>query len=149
MLSEIDLLCSTFLFYKIMGSIRASLELGGKEFDVLFSNYEFSRSTDSKGKPSSSITGGRVVVTIESTEDTSTIEAMLNSQFKPVEGKIIYKKTDEDAKMKEVEFKNAYIVHYKETLDVNNDVPMTITMTFAAEHISVGAAEHDNRWPKA
>ena len=86
-----------------MGSFRASLELGGKEFDVLFSNYEFSRSTDSKGKPSSSITGGRVVVTIESTEDTSTIEAMLNSQFKPVEGKIIYKKTDEDAKMKEVE----------------------------------------------
>ena len=76
-----------------MGSFRASLELGGKEFDVLFSNYEFSRSTDSKGKPSSSITGGRVVVTIESTEDTSTIEAMLNSQFKPVEGKIIYKKT--------------------------------------------------------
>ena len=47
-----------------MGSFRASLELGGKEFDVLFSNYEFSRSTDSKGKPSSSITGGRVVVTI-------------------------------------------------------------------------------------
>ena len=149
MLSEIDLLCSIFYFYKIMGSFRASLELGGKEFDVLFSNYEFSRSTDSKGKPSSSITGGRVVVTIESTEDTSTIEAMLNSQFKPVEGKIIYKKTDEDAKMKEVEFKNAYIVHYKETLDVNNDVPMTITMTFAAEHITVGAAEHDNRWPKA
>ena len=68
-------------------------------------------------------------MTIESTEDTSTIEAMINSQFKPIEGKIIYKKTDEDAKMKEVEFKNAYIVHYKETLDVNNDVPMTITLT--------------------
>lgn len=132
-----------------MGSFRASLELGGKQYDVLYSNYEFSRSTDSKGKPSSSISGGRVMVTIESTEDTSTIEAMLNSQFKAVEGKIVYKKTEEDAKMKEVEFKNAYIVHYKETLDVNNDVPMTITMTFAAEQIIVGAAEHDNRWPKA
>ena len=123
-----------------MGSFRASLELGGKEYDVLYSNVEFARSTDSKGKPSSSITGGRVVVTIE---------AMLNSQFKPIEGKLVYKKTDEDAKMKEVEFKNAYIVHYKETLDVNNDVPMTITLTFSAENITVGAAEHDNRWPKA
>mgnify|MGYP000931228897 CR=1 FL=1 len=120
-----------------MGSFRASLELGGKEYDVLYSNVEFARSTDSKGKPSSSITGGRVVVTIESTEDTSTIEAMINSQFKPIEGKIIYKKTDEDAKMKEVEFKNAYIVHYKETLDVNNDVPMTITLTFSAETITL------------
>ena len=131
-----------------MGSFRASLELGGKEYDVLYSNVEFARSTDSKGKPSSSITGGRVVVTIESTEDTSTIEAMINSQFKPIEGKIIYKKTDEDAKMKEVEFKNAYIVHYKETLDTTNDVPMTIAMTLSAETLTVGNAELDNRWAK-
>ena len=35
-----------------MGSFRATLELGGKEYDVLYSNYEFSRNTDSKGKPS-------------------------------------------------------------------------------------------------
>lgn len=129
-----------------MGAFRASLELGGKQYDVLYSNYEFSRSTDSKGRPWHIISGGLVMVTIESTEDTSTIEAMLNSMFKPVEGKIVYKKTEEDAKMKEVEFKNAYIVHYKETLDVNNDVPMTITMTFTAEQIRVGAAEHDNHW---
>lgn len=131
-----------------MGSFRATLSLGGKEFDVLYSNYEFSRNTDSKGKPSSNILGGRVNVLIESTEDTSVIEAMLNSQFKPVEGKITYKKTDEDAKMKEIEFKNAYVVHYKETLDVNNDVPMTIAITFSAEEITVGNAALDNRWPK-
>ena len=52
---------------------------------------------------------------------------MLNSAFKPVEGKIIYKKTEEDAKMKESQFKNAYIVHYSETLDANNDVPVSYT----------------------
>ncbi len=132
----------------IMGSFRATLELGGKEFDVLYSNYEFSRSTDSKGKPASSISGGRVTVTVESTDDTTAIEAMLNSQFKAVDGKIVYKKTDEDAKMKEIDFRNAYIVHYKETLDVNNEVPMTISMTFSAENITVGNAELDNRWPR-
>ncbi len=132
-----------------MGAFRASFEFAGKEFDVLYSNYEFSRNTDTKGKPSSNILGGRVSVTIESTEDTSVIEAMLNSQFKPVEGKIVYKKTDEDAKMKEIEFKNAYIVYYKETLDVNNEVPMTIAITFSAEEINIGNANLDNRWPKA
>ena len=67
-----------------MSSFRATLELGGKEYDVLYSNYEFSRTTDKKGQPASSISGGRISVTIESTDDTSTIEAMLNSQFKPV-----------------------------------------------------------------
>lgn len=135
------------LFPSIM-AFRASLELNNKEFDVLYSNYEFSRNTDSKGMPSSSVLGGRVKATIESTEDTSVIEAMLNSPFKPVEGKIIYKKTEEDAKMKEIQFKNAYIVHYSETLDANNDVPMTITITFSAEEIIVGSAALDNRWPK-
>ena len=39
--------------------------------------------------------------------------------------------------MKEISFKNAYIVHYKETLDVNNEAPMTIAMTFSAENITV------------
>ncbi|MBM6845385.1 type VI secretion system tube protein TssD, partial [Phocaeicola plebeius] len=92
-----------------MASFRATLEFAGKEYDVLHSEYEFSRTTDSKGKPSSNIQGGRVSVVIESTDDTATIEAMLNSQFKQVEGKIVYKKIEEDAKMKEIEFKNAYI----------------------------------------
>ncbi|WP_194765669.1 type VI secretion system tube protein TssD [Tamlana sp. I1] len=132
-----------------MGSFRASLEIGGKEFDVLNSDYSFSRDTDKKGKISSNVYGGRISLTIESTEDTSLIEAMLNSQFKSVEGKIVYKKTDEDAKMKEIEFKNAYIVYYKEALDVNGDVPMTISFTVSAEQISVGNAAIDNRWPVA
>ena len=132
-----------------MGSFRASFEFGGNEYDVLYSNFEFSRNTDSKGKPSSNVLGGRVHLVIESTEDTTVIESMLNGQFKPVAGKIVFKKTDEDAKMKEVTFKNAYVVNYKETLDVTNDVPMRIDVTFSAEEISVGDAILDNRWPKA
>ncbi|USD26883.1 type VI secretion system tube protein TssD [Flagellimonas marinaquae] len=132
-----------------MGSFRASLELGGKEFDVLFSDYSFSRDTDKKGKPASNVYGGRVTVEIESTEDTSVIEAMLNSQFKSVDGKIVYKKTEEDAKMKEVEFKNAYLVYYKETLDVNGEVPMTVKFTVSAEEIVIGNATINNRWPSA
>ena len=132
-----------------MGSFRASFEFGGNEYDVLYSNFEFSRNTDSKGKPSSNVLGGRVHLVIESTEDTTVIESMLNGQFKPVEGKIVFKKTDEDAKMKEVTFKNAYVVNYKETLDVTNDVPMRIDVTFSAEEISVADAILDNRWPKA
>ena len=132
-----------------MGSFRASFEFGGNEYDVLYSNFEFSRNTDSKGNPSSNVLGGRVHLVIESTEDTTVIESMLNGQFKPVEGKIVFKKTDEDAKMKEVTFKNAYVVNYKETLDVTNDVPMRIDVTFSAEEISVGDAILDNRWPKA
>ena len=132
-----------------MGSFRASLALGGKEFDVLYSDYAFTRETDKKGKVSSNVYGGRVTIEIESTEDSSVVEAMLNSQFKAVEGTITFKKTDEDAKLKEVTFKNAYLVYYKETLDVNGEVPMKIRFTVSAEEIQIGNATINNRWPKA
>ena len=64
-----------------MASFRATLEFAGKEYDVLHSEYEFSRTTDAKGKPSSNIQGGRVSVVIESTDDTATIEAMLMDEY--------------------------------------------------------------------
>ncbi len=38
--------------------------------------------------------------------------------------------------LREISFKNAYIVHYKETLDINNEATMIIGMTFSAENIS-------------
>ena len=132
-----------------MGSFRASLELGGKVFDVLATEYVFSRDTDKKGKISSNVYGGRVNLTIESTADTSIIEAMLNSQFKAIEATITFKKSEEDAKMKELTVKNAYIVYYKESLEVNGDVPMTINFTLSAEEMSIGNATIDNRWPVA
>ena len=52
-----------------MASLRATLEFAGKEYDVLHSEYECSRTTDAKGKPSSNIQGGRVSVVIESTDE--------------------------------------------------------------------------------
>lgn len=130
-------------------SFRAHLELGGKEFDVLYSEYTFSRDTDKKGKPASNVYGGRVTIEIESTEDTTVVESMLNSQFKAINGKLIYKKTEEDAKMKQVEFNNSYLVYFKETLDVTGEVPMKIRFTISAEEIVIENALINNRWPKA
>ena len=65
-------------------------------------------------------------------------------QDKPVRDKLKDKKYFEkilSIKLGEISFKNAYIVHYKETLDVNNEAPMTIAMTFSAENITVGNSE--------
>lgn len=132
-----------------MGSFRASLELAGKTVDVLYSTYEFTRQVDKKGKPSSGVYGGEITFRIESTADSSIIEAMVNSQFKPVEGVITYKKTDEDASMRKVEFKNAYIIRFKETLDVTGESPMSCLVTVSAEEITIANATHFNRWPVA
>jgi hypothetical protein len=130
-------------------AFRAELTIAGKQHDVLNCTFTLSRDTDPKGRPSSNVYGGRITFEIESTSDTSLIEAMVNSQFKPFEGEVVFKKTDEDAKMKELSFKNAYIVHYQEGIDVTGETPMTIKFTISAETIKLGNAEHENRWPKA
>ncbi len=130
-------------------SFRASLSMGGKEMDVLACDFELSRDTDRKGGPASGVYGGRITFEVESTEDTSVVEAMVNSQFKPFEGTVTFKKTDEDAKMKELSFKNAYVVYYRESLNANGENPMTIKFTVSAEELTLGNATHDNRWAKA
>ena len=48
--------------------------------------------------------------------------------------------------MKEVEFKNAYLVYYKEILDVNGEVPMKVRFTVSAEEIVIVSASINNRW---
>jgi len=127
-----------------MSSFRATLELGGKEYDVLYSNYEFSRTTDKKGQPASSISGGRISVTIESTDDTSTIEAMLNSQFKLVEGKIVYKKSKEwtDDNMKQGLGMGSE--QYEKSIDiakrVNRNKPKDKQLTIAGHSLGGGLA---------
>ncbi len=130
-----------------MASFRASLDFAGKEYDVLFSTYEFYREVDKKGLVASNVYGGEITVRVQSTEDTQFLEDMLNSHFKLVEGTITYKKTNEDAAMKKVVFTDAYIIRIKETLDVIGDNPMSLLITFSARQIEIGTALHENRWP--
>ena len=72
-------------------AFRATLNFGGKDFDVLDCKYELKRDVDSKGRPSSNIYGGLIRLHVESTEDTSILEQM-TAQFKPNSGSVIFKK---------------------------------------------------------
>ena len=130
-------------------SYKSTLEIAGKKMDVLYCNFKLSRDTDNKGRPSSRVYGGRVNFEIESTEDTSTIEKMVNDQYKPFDGKISYIKGDDESIMKQLEFKKAYIVYYEETLDIKGKDPMKIRCTLSAEELTMGSATQKNEWPKA
>ncbi|WP_343302942.1 type VI secretion system tube protein TssD [Chitinophaga niabensis] len=129
-------------------AFKATLQLGSKEYDVLQCSFSLNRDVDAKGRPSSGVYGGTIHVEIESTEDTSVIESMVNSQFKPFSGKIIIKKTDEDAKMKELFFSNGFIIQYNEGINVVGNHPMTLSFVISAQTLKMGNAEHENDWPK-
>ena len=129
-------------------SFRSSLNLGGKEYDVLDCSYSLKRDVDSKGRPSSNIYGGKITVRVESTEDTTILETMVN-QFKPFNGSIVFKKGDEEGKMKELTFENAYIIEFSEGIDIVGTTPMSICTTISAQIIKIGGAEYEENWPKA
>ncbi|GAF05239.1 type VI secretion system tube protein TssD [Saccharicrinis fermentans] len=127
-------------------AFRATLSLAGKEFDVLDCDYKLERDVDSKGRPASNIYGGKVRVRVESTEDTSILEQMVN-QFKPITGSVIFKKGDEEAKMKELTWENGYIISFEESIDVVGARPMSTTFIVSAQVLKIGGAQYEQNWP--
>ena len=130
-------------------AFKARLQFSGNEYDVIHCDYSFSRDVDPKGRPSSSVYGGTINVEVESTEDTSVIESMVNNQYKPISGTLLIKKTDEDAKMKEIKFEDGYIIRYEEGINVVGNYPMTYKFSISARQIGVGNAVNEQDWPKA
>ena len=126
-------------------SFKAQLEFGSKKYDVLSVSYSFSRDVDHKGRPSSTVYGGTLSVTVESTEDSTVIETMVNSKHKPINGKVTFFKREEDgAKMKEVTWTDGYVIAYSEGLDATGGNPMSISFTVSARQLKVGNADHVN-----
>ena len=121
-----------------MGALRATVSIRGREIEILFSHIEFSRKTDKKGRP---VTSG-----IEATKDTEILESMVNSQFKPVSGKIIFYRTDDNSVFRIIEFRCAYIVYYKEVFNVDKKRPLFTTITLSADNLIVGNAFLTNSW---
>ena len=129
-------------------AFKASFKFSdSKEFDVLRWDVEFNSDTAPKGRPASYIYGGTINVEVESTPDTIVLDKMFK-QYQPVNGSIVFKKADEDAKMKELVFENGYVVKYKEALDVANAFPMTIRFSISAQVVKMGDASFEQNWPE-
>jgi hypothetical protein len=129
-------------------AFKATINIGAKEFDVLQCSYSLSRDVDAKGRPSSGVYGGSIQVEVESTADTSVIESMVNNQYKPLSGTITFKKSDEDAKMKELSFTDGYIIQYNEGMSITGSDAMTLSFVISSRALKIGNADHENDWPK-
>lgn len=123
-----------------MAELKATVCLQGKDIEVISSHIEFNRKTDNKGRPVTNVIGGRITITVESTRETTILEAMVNSPFKAISGKVIYYNTKDNSIFRVVEFKYAYIVYYKEVYNVDRKRQMYSTITFSAGIIMIGDA---------
>lgn len=123
-----------------MAELKATVCLQGKDIEVISSHIEFNRKTDNKGRPVTNVIGGRITITVESTRETTILEAMVNSPFKAIYN------TKDNSIFRVVEFKYAYIVYYKEIYNVDRKRQMYSTITFSADIIMIGDAYLSNQW---
>ena len=127
-------------------AFRADLEMNGKKYRLLHCSYALNRDVDPTGRPASEVKGGVIQFEIESTEDTSLWDLMI-AQFKSTDGSIVFKKRDEDAKMKELKFETAYVVALGENFDSTGGNPMSTTFTLSAKKLTLGTSGLENEWP--
>ena len=126
-------------------SFKARLKVAGKEFNILTCNYDLHQEVDATGRPSSVTRGGRINITIEANGESDFFEWMTNN-FERKDGSIVFVKRDTDATLNELNFKEGYLVKYKESFDALGQSPLIETFTISAKEISMGSGEHVNEW---
>lgn len=128
-------------------AFKAKLKVGGKEVNILDLSYSLKQETDATGRPSSITRGGKITLSIESTGDTTFFEWMCNN-FERKDGSIQFVKRDSDATLKELNFKEGYLIEYAESFDSTGDNPVAEKFTISAREISLGTGTHTNEWVK-
>jgi len=123
----------------------ARFKSAGKEWNILNCHYQLKQETDATGRPSSITRGGKIILTVESTGDTTLFEWMTNN-FERKDGVITFIKRDSKATLKELNFKEGYVVEYKENFDASGATPVTETFTISAKEIAMGTGSHINEW---
>ncbi|RAV30712.1 type VI secretion system tube protein TssD [Sinomicrobium soli] len=126
-------------------SFKAVLSVGGKKVNILSVNYDLAQEVDATGRPSSVTRGGRINITVESTGDSFFFEWMTNN-FERKNGTITFIKRNTDAKLKEVNFTEGYLVKYRENFESSGYNPLTETFTISCRELSCGGGVHENQW---
>jgi len=126
-------------------SFKAKFKAAGLDMNVLSCNYSLHQDVDTTGRPSSVTRGGTIHLVVESTDDTKLYEWMTNS-FDRKDGSITFFKRDTDAKLKEISFKEAYIVNFIESFIHEGSMPFSQAFSISAKEISMGNATHKNDW---
>ena len=110
------------------------------------SKYELNQQTDVEGQPTGTTRGGKIIVKVKSNDDGNTdiLEWMIDT-YMSKSGTISFPNR-QGGEMKQLTFKEGYVVEYSETYDSTNSILQYEEFTISAKEIAIGNARHNNRW---
>ena len=126
-------------------SFKAKFKAGSIEANILSCSYALYQEVDATGRPSSISRGGQITLEVEGTASTELFEWMCNS-FERKDGRVIYIKRDSDATLKELKFKEGYLINFSETFSSTSSNPLNIVITISAKENTLGNGTHINEW---
>ncbi|HOZ51496.1 MAG TPA: type VI secretion system tube protein TssD [Chitinophagaceae bacterium] len=126
-------------------SFKAKFKAGGIELNVLSCSYSLYQEVDATGRPSSISRGGQISLAVEGTNSTELFEWMCNS-FERKDGSVIFIKRDSDATLKELKFKEGYLINFSESFTSTSGDPLNVVFTISAKEITMGSGTHINEW---
>ena len=126
-------------------SFKAIFKAAGKEMNVLSCSFSLHQEVDHTGRPSSITRGGQISLIVESDANNDIFEWMCNN-FERKDGSIVFTKRDSDATMKELKFKEGYLINFDENFTASTNNPMHISFTISAKEITMGNGTHKNEW---
>lgn len=126
-------------------SFKAKMTVDGTDYDVVSCSYGFRQSVDASGRPTSEVKSSDIALLLVSSEDNSIMEWGVDSYGKK-DGTITFNKTDQDQKMKELNFTDGYVTSYNESFGGDT---MMMSITISCRTLKIGDAEIDNGWPES
>ena len=130
-----------------MATRTATINADGiAEREVLYVRYELNQQTDVEGQPTGTTRGGKITVKVKSNDDGNTdiLEWMCDT-YMSKSGTISFPNR-QGGEMKNLQFKEGYVVEYAETYDSTNALLQFEEFTISAKEIQVGNARHNNSW---
>jgi len=127
----------------MLAKSNISLEVDGKTHPLQSFSFSLRQLTDHTGQPASEVQGGEIQITMESTAENAILEWMVDS-FMRKDGKITIMKSEEEGKLKEFNFTQAFVTDFSESFGESGNG--MISFALSAQEISMGNATHTNEW---
>lgn len=126
-------------------SLAARLFIEGdtKGIKILSCDFSFSQNVDAQGKVNSKVRAGLINITIPGVDDTEILQWMLIIDGKK-NCKISYSGFIDTGSHRSIEFKEAYLVNYREVFSEASDI--VIHLTLSSRVIQIKGVTHESYW---